>query len=491
MSEYRSRIEFRRTGSLPVFRAFIDGEPLVFDSKGVGSADVESGPHVFQFFAAGVPGTEFGLSITATDGHQLWARQFQIPSAGVMSGSKSFFQRSSEPSKKIEAKISRHRIPILSPPYSEPSPEAVKILPVGTVSVVQGNVMAGKGKIVDVLCSRPMAASLEVNHAVVGLFFATNRSETVNAEANARFGADRGSLAYGYCEVSIPRDHRMGELEAPSILRLTFHWDPDKHVMLLGPIERLPSDQFFARVSARAGEEKPEGLVFIHGYNVTFEDAARRTAQLKYDLGFGGPAVFFSWPSQGTLAGYPIDEANIEWSEPILAQFLRDLATRGGMKAIFIIAHSMGGRGACRALRMLREQDSTALDAYREIILAAPDIDAAVFLRDIVPVLTDQHKVITLYASSKDKALIASRRFHGYRRAGESRPETIIATGLETIDASYVETDFLGHSYFGDRTSVISDMYYLVNWGARASHRYGLREVPTSGGSYWAFKKGA
>lgn len=458
-----SRIQFRLIGNLPAFRAFIDGEALVFDPQGVGVAEVEIGAHVFQFFATGPPGTEFSLSITTADSRPLWIRQFRIPSTGVVAGSKIFSQKRPGASKGGEIEISPQPTPDFSP-----GPKAA-----GTLS-------------------DSVRVSPRVSHAIVGLFFATNRSESDTADARRRFGADRGSLTYGYCEVSIPRDHRMGDLEAPSIVRLTFRWNPDKHVMLLDPIEKLSSDQFFGRISTQAAEQrKPEGLVFIHGYNVTFEDAARRTAQITYDLGFGGPAIFFSWPSQGTLAGYPIDETNIEWSEPPLAEFLRDLAAKGGMQAIFLVAHSMGGRGACRALRMLREQAPSALDVYREIILAAPDIDTAVFLRDIVPALAEQRKVITLYASSRDKALIASRRFHGYRRAGDSRPKMVVAAGLETIDASYVETDFLGHSYFGDRKSVISDMYYLVNWGARPNYRYGLREVATSGGSYWEFKRGA
>jgi hypothetical protein len=31
-----------------------------------------------------------------------------------------------------------------------------------------------------------------------------------------------------------------------------------------------------------------EALVFIHGYHVTFDEAARKTAQLNWDLGFRG-----------------------------------------------------------------------------------------------------------------------------------------------------------------------------------------------------------
>jgi esterase/lipase superfamily enzyme len=40
----------------------------------------------------------------------------------------------------------------------------------------------------------------------------------------------------------------------------------------------------------------------VHGYNVSFDDAALRTAQLAYDLTFDCPAAFFSWPSKGTEA---------------------------------------------------------------------------------------------------------------------------------------------------------------------------------------------
>ncbi|WP_429550866.1 alpha/beta hydrolase [Paraburkholderia sp. MM5477-R1] len=42
--------------------------------------------------------------------------------------------------------------------------------------------------------------------------------------------------------------------------------------------------------------------LFIRGFKVGFVDAARRTAQMAYDLGFDGAPVFFSWPSQGQFS---------------------------------------------------------------------------------------------------------------------------------------------------------------------------------------------
>src|SRR5260370_26727034 len=68
--------------------------------------------------------------------------------------------------------------------------------------------------------------------------------------------------------------------------------------------------------------EEPQALVFLHGYNVSFEDAAIRAAQIGYDLKVPGPVAFFSWPSRGSLAAYPADEASIEASDQPIADFL-------------------------------------------------------------------------------------------------------------------------------------------------------------------------
>jgi hypothetical protein len=36
-----------------------------------------------------------------------------------------------------------------------------------------------------------------------------------------------------------------------------------------------------------------EALIFVHGYNVSFEDAARRAAQISVDLNFRGRTLMF------------------------------------------------------------------------------------------------------------------------------------------------------------------------------------------------------
>src|SRR5437879_757164 len=180
--------------------------------------------------------------------------------------------------------------------------------------------------------------------AVVRVFFATDRNFTGSNKPAEMFGVDRAPISYGACEVSIPRDHQMGELESPSVWRLEIREDPTKHVVLLNVVAQ-PKDTFFTNVAARVrASPKTSAFLFVHGYNVTFEDAARRTAQISYDLGFEGAPVFYSWPSQGTFEGYPVDETNIEWTQANLKLFLEDFLNKTDAERINLIEHDMGTR---------------------------------------------------------------------------------------------------------------------------------------------------
>ena len=94
---------------------------------------------------------------------------------------------------------------------------------------------------------------------------------------------------------------------------------------------------------------------------------------------------------------------------------------------------------------------------------------------------------MTLYASSEDLALAASKLVHGYRRAGDSGDGMLLLAGVETIDATGVDTGFLKHSYFAEQRSALSDMFYLIHNNARADQRF-LDPVDTPEGRYWTFK---
>jgi esterase/lipase superfamily enzyme len=323
---------------------------------------------------------------------------------------------------------------------------------------------------------------------IVRVFFATDRSRNGNKNPDEMFGANRSNLTYGTCEVSIPREHRMGELESPSIWRLEFRADPAKHVVLL-KVAIASKDKFFADMAARVRQSNTSNtFLFVHGYNVTFADAARRTAQITYDLAFDGAPIFYSWPSQGLTPAYTIDEQNIEWSQANLRNFLEDVFTHSDAQNVYLIAHSMGNRALTRAVASLLTEKPDLRSRLKEVILTAPDIDADVFKRDIAPVLAAASRSVTLYASSQDLALVASKKVHGYPRAGDSGQGLVVVPWIETVDATSVDTSLLGHSYFAESRSVLSDIYYLIHEGKRADQRFGLRPIDAHAGRYWEFK---
>jgi esterase/lipase superfamily enzyme len=275
----------------------------------------------------------------------------------------------------------------------------------------------------------------------------------------------------------------MGLLERPSIFRFEFREDPEKHIVLQKIIS-LGSQQFWEAVSARTQESKVnEAFVFVHGYCTTFEDAILRTAQMAYDLGFGGAPISYSWPSHGELADYPQDETNAQWSIPHLKSFLQDLAHFSGVKTIHVIAHSMGNRIVSHALQLLYENESKNC-RMRHIVLTAPDIDADTF-KEMAAAVRSLADRVTIYCSSRDKALAVSKRFHGYPRLGET---PLVIQGIDTIDASEVDTSFIGHSYYGENRSVLSDIFWLLKSNKSPTDRFGIKVIMQGASSYYAFR---
>jgi esterase/lipase superfamily enzyme len=320
-------------------------------------------------------------------------------------------------------------------------------------------------------------------YSIVRIVYGTDRSKAGNGYANQRESTD--SLHYGTCEVTIPRDHRLAKLESPKWWKFEFSWNPTKHVVLQQINEQTKPD-FFAQLRSSVLEtENKSAFVFIHGYHVGFDDAARRTAQLSYDLGFKGAPILYSWPSANSLKSYLADEATIDWTKTHLVGFLDDVASKSGADTVHIIAHSMGNRALVRILGGFCLP--RARPYFNQVVLPAPDIDTGEFLH-LANSIQSTARRITLYASSNDKAIEASKTIHEYPRAGESGPDIVVVLGLDTVDASNVDTSFLGHSYFAEKRTVISDLFYLIGEGKAPDKRHSLEPKHSPKGQYWAFK---
>jgi esterase/lipase superfamily enzyme len=320
------------------------------------------------------------------------------------------------------------------------------------------------------------------------VWFGTNRRPLPSqAEGAAEFSSERDSaIHYGICRVSIPRSHQLGSLGSSwwrRVLTLT-----DDRLKLVG-VQRLTADEYWRSVAIHHQDLDPESrhaIVYIHGYNVTFQGAALRAAQIGFDLGLTGAMSFFSWPSHGKLASYILDEAAIEASEALIANFLVDTARRSGADHVHVIAHSMGNRGFLRAMQRINadaERRSTV--KFSQVILAAPDVDVHVF-NDLARCLSGLVARSTLYVCDKDVAVEASRWLHGFPRAGLT-PPIVSVPGVDTISVSALDLTLLGHGYAADSREVLADIHAILMKGSAPDHRFGIRRV-TDAPPHWQLR---
>ena len=156
----------------------------------------------------------------------------------------------------------------------------------------------------------------KVSYSKTPVYFVTDRKAAKAKTLHTPFTAERGPLRYGQCSLSIPNSHKPGSIERPAMTDLQFSEDPNVHISLLS-LGLNPRRHFYTTLNRHLrGMKNPRVLVFIHGYNTGFSDAAYRSAQLKNDLQFDGPVIFYSWPSQSATISYSIDVSNIRWSRP-------------------------------------------------------------------------------------------------------------------------------------------------------------------------------
>lgn len=232
-------------------------------------------------------------------------------------------------------------------------------------------------------------------------------------------------------------------------------------------LRNLEEEEFFARLRVEVNQPwnpAREAFVFIHGYNNTFTAGVYRTALIARDLEYPGPAILFSWPSQGDLEDYPADEESVDYCVRHFTTFLRKVSAHSGAKRLQFFAHSMGSRALAEALQTLLHSHWPERELLKEVVLAAPDIPQQKFRDQILPELVGRGPRMTLYASSRDVALATSKAIHKMPRAGQGGKWVVLAKGLDTVDASHLDVPMfnLGHNYAFDHPSLRRDIQLLL-----------------------------
>ncbi|MBC9247175.1 alpha/beta hydrolase [Paracoccus sp. 11-3] len=220
------------------------------------------------------------------------------------------------------------------------------------------------------------------------------------------FGSGRGTLSFDEFRVQLNLSDTATE---PTPAQLDLAMD-------FATIQRRRYDQNEFRETLRRQIATRDGsvLMFVHGYNNSYQEALFRLAQISAGDDRKTVPLLFSWPSSAEVRGYVADRDAAMYARDNLVQTLIMLTDVQPQGTIDIIAHSMGAWLLMEAMRQLRLQGRDDVVSRLQVGLAAPDIDLDVF-RSQIQTIGKLDPPLTVLVSKDDRALAISRRISGGR----------------------------------------------------------------------------
>ncbi|MEN5297120.1 alpha/beta hydrolase [Brucella sp. TWI559] len=311
--------------------------------------------------------------------------------------------------------------------------------------------------------SRPDGILIPVGQSVPGaskvnLMVATTRAPS--GDPGTLFSGERDQdLSLTQIVVSIPPDknRKIGEVQWPK--KLPANPLKDFTTVEVKAINSTNGAQQWLNSSLPKNRRV---MVFVHGFNNTFEDSVYRFAQIVHDSGAEVAPVIFTWPSRGSVFDYNYDKESTNYSRDALETVLRKIAQDPRVKDITIMAHSMGSWLTVEALRQMAIRDKRVDRKITDVILASPDLDVDVFNKQF-RAMGKEHPRFTLFTSRDDRALRASRFISGnVDRLGQIDPSVepyrsqLEKAGITVIDLTRLKAgDSLNHGKFASSPEVV------------------------------------
>ena len=201
--------------------------------------------------------------------------------------------------------------------------------------------------------------------------------------------------------------------------------DPKRDFVTISS-EHLDKRAFGVALTAVAKEtRRSRAMIFVHGFNNRFDDAAYRLAQIVQDSKAPVIPVLFSWPSQGSvsLRAYESDRESAGLSRDALEQLIDTVALSPGVWDVTILCHSMGCQPTIDVLRSRSMQAGRIGGKVKNVLLVAPDVDVGVFREQMHQMGASRPRFV-LFLSQDDHALKLSKSlWGGATRLGDVNPE--------------------------------------------------------------------
>jgi esterase/lipase superfamily enzyme len=249
-------------------------------------------------------------------------------------------------------------------------------------------------------------------------------------------------------------------------------------------IQNVTTGQFSAQALGDLGQAGRNLLIFIHGFDNSFENAITRAAFNREWLAQTGiPAadtsvVAFSWPSEGRLLALPLlaqpyrsDQIAAGQSAVHVMSFFANLKPIADQvhaqgRRVFLLVHSMGNWALQAALESWFSHGNGAATLFDEVFLAAADenYDSFDYPRlGRLSGLSQLTRHTSILFSTSDAVLGVSAFLNGVRRLGQDGPY-----------ARFSMDHFPPNQY----TMVDCGDYRDFDFGFASSHQY-YRRSPT------------
>ena len=265
-------------------------------------------------------------------------------------------------------------------------------------------------------------------------------------------------------------------------------------------LQPIPFFNAIEKQAAKSGLYGRQVLLFVHGFNVDFNEASKRLAQIAFDLEFDGTLIAFSWDSLGQSdpLSYRRDIGRADTAVDAFVSFLDRLSSALPDMTIHIIAHSMGNRILAKSMQAIAARKPIdRRPRIGEIILAHADIDPE-WCRNVGQV-RPHVRGITNYVNRDDWALWVAKGL----RLGKGRCGRVSQAypGIQTIDTtgmggkrSGLLSVLLGaknhHGVFANDPLLFGEITRLILTGQRPPHQRTVELTPRrdqQGKVFWSY----